>query len=216
MGGSGSGSCSSSGEEDGDADWKAAIDSVSAVATTTATSNGFAAASKDSAVSTDGTNSNQKSQNLKHYQIKAQKLLDDIIENTLVMVEDLIHISDNEKTNEGGIRLFKHAPPGIVFDHMDKIQQPRKRPRILPGNEIDEKSKKFRGQLRSVAVDGVDIMAAARDACQKSVARLEAKDAAAKAAAKREEERVAELKRIRGERWLPSIARERQIKLGRS
>ena len=51
---------------------------------------------------------------------QAQKLLDDIIENTLVMVEDLIHISDNEKTNEGGIRLLKHAPPGIVFDHMGK------------------------------------------------------------------------------------------------
>lgn len=54
-------------------------------------------------------------------------------------------------------------------------------------------------------------MATARDACQKALARLEAKDAAAKAAAKREEERVAELKRIRGERWLPSIAREMRV-----
>lgn len=62
----------------------------------------------------------------------------------------------------------------------------------------------------------MDIVAAARDAYQKSVARLEAKDAAAKAAAKREEERVAEMKRIRGERWLPSIAREMQIRLRRS
>lgn len=87
---------------------------------------------------------------------------------------------------------------------------------MLPNCYLDWCIAQFRGQLRSVAVDGVDIMAAARDACQKSVARLEAKDAAAKAAAKREEERVAELKRTRGERWLPSIARERQIKLGRS
>lgn len=57
-------------------------------------------------------------------------------------------------------------------------------------------------------------MAAARDACRKSIARLEAKDAAAKEAAKREEQRIAELKRIRGERWLHSVAREMQIKSG--
>lgn len=54
-------------------------------------------------------------------------------------------------------------------------------------------------------------MATARDALQKALARLEAKDAAAKVAAKKEEERVAELKRIRGERWLPSIAREMRV-----
>ncbi len=66
----------------------------------------------------------------------------------------------------------------------------------------------FRRQIQSVAIDGKNIMAAARDMCQKSLARLEAKDAMAKAAAKREEERVAKLKRIRGERWLPSIAKE--------
>lgn len=24
------------------------------------------------------------------------------------------------ETDEGGIRLFKHAPPGIVFDHIGK------------------------------------------------------------------------------------------------
>lgn len=56
-------------------------------------------------------------------------------------------------------------------------------------------------------------MAAARDTCQKSLARLEAKDAAAKAAAITEKERVAELKRTRGERWLPSIAKQMQVKL---
>lgn len=55
-------------------------------------------------------------------------------------------------------------------------------------------------------------MAAARDKCQRSLSRLEAKDEAAKAAAKREEERVAQLKKIRGEKWLPCIAREMQLK----
>lgn len=136
-----------------------------------------------------------------------------------------------------------------------ELQHPRKRPRLLPGKELNEKSKKvcsfilicfhaysffiiyfvtfsfwsihyivyiasiyslgsqFRRRLVSVAVDGKDIMAAARVAYQKSLDRLEAKDAAAKAAADREEERVAQLKRIRGERWLPSMAREMQLKL---
>lgn len=71
----------------------------------------------------------------------------------------------------------------------------------------------FTRKLKSVVVDGADILTAARDASQKSLTRLEAKDAAAKEKAKREEERVAELKRIRGERWLPSIAREMQVKI---
>ena len=94
----------------------------------------------------------------------------------------------------------------------DEYQQPTKRPRILPGKEVDEKSKKFRRQVQSVSVDGIDIIAAASDAYQKSLAKREAKDAAAKAAAMREKERVAELKRIRGERWLPSITRDMKVK----
>lgn len=62
-----------------------------------------------------------------------------------------------------------------------------------------------------MAVDGRDIIASAKRACEKSVVRLEAREAAAKAAAKREEERVAELKKVRGEKWLPSIAREMKL-----
>lgn len=69
----------------------------------------------------------------------------------------------------------------------------------------------FKRQLQSVVVDGLDVMVAAKASSQKSFARLEARDAAAKAAVKREEDRVAELKRIRGERWLPSIAKEKQL-----
>lgn len=62
-------------------------------------------------------------------------------------------------------------------------------------------------------MDGADIIAAAREKGQKALAKLEAKEAAAKAKAKKEEERVAELKRIRGEKWLPSIAKEMQVTL---
>lgn len=72
--------------------------------------------------------------------------------------------------------------------------------------------RQFKRRIRSVAVDGKDLIAAANNAYKKSLARLEAKEAAAKAAAKKEEERVQKLKKIRGERWLPSMAKEMRVK----
>lgn len=68
----------------------------------------------------------------------------------------------------------------------------------------------FRRRLRSVAVDGCDVIVAAETAVRRSLSRFEAKSLEAKAKAKKEEERVAKLKKIRGERWLPSIARAMQ------
>ncbi|PQQ03556.1 uncharacterized protein Pyn_19655 [Prunus yedoensis var. nudiflora] len=210
-------SSSSSSEEDGDSEWKAAINSAAAGASSVMSSfmNGFSA-NENGGGGGGGDYNQSKSQQLpKHYQIKAQKLLDEIIGKSLEIVNDpLIHLPDDEAVvdeDEGCIRLFKNAPPGIVFDHVDE-QPLRKRPRILPGREINEKSKKFRRRLESVVVDGKDIMAAATDKCQRSLSMLEAKDEAAKAAAKRDEERVAQLKKIRGEKWLPCIAREMQLK----
>eukprot|EP00258_Populus_trichocarpa_P046394 XP_024462413.1 uncharacterized protein LOC7490960 isoform X1 [Populus trichocarpa] len=204
---------SSSSSEEEDANWKAAIESIAATTTfankvLSSTSNG---STSRSAPTTEAYAENsQDSRKLKHYQIKAQKCLDIILERTLEMVRD--PVSDNDlDANDVGVRLFKHSPAGIVFDHLDEIQGPRKRPRILPGHGIDEKSKKFRHQIQSIAVDGADIISEARDAERKSLAQLEAKEAKAKAKAKKEEERVVELKRIRGERWLPSIAREMQV-----
>lgn len=134
------------------------------------------------------------------------------MEKSIEIVREPIHVLDNVSVDNEGVRLFRDAVPGILFDHVDELQRPTKRPRILPGKEIDEKSKKFKRQLRSVAVDGKDIIASAQQLCQKSLAKLEARDAAKKAATKREEERVAELKRIRGERWLPSMVRDRKVK----
>ncbi|KAE8670832.1 protein SHORT-ROOT-like [Hibiscus syriacus] len=105
---------------------------------------------------------------------------------------------DDSLGNNIGVRLFKNSAPGIVFDHVDEIQGPRKKPKILPGRGIDENSIE-------------DILAAARDASHKALARLEAKDAAAREKAKKEEARIAQLKKIRGEKWLPSMAREMQL-----
>ncbi|KAI4327347.1 hypothetical protein L6164_019820 [Bauhinia variegata] len=216
---------SSSGEEDGDAAWRAAIDSIAGTSSYISSfMNGFSASSKEKSAAksrdpneNDGDDRVQKpqTQQMKYYQVKAQRLLNDILENTLEIVREPIHVLDEDpSTYDGGIRLFKHSQPGIVFDHVDEPQPPRKRPKILPGEEIDEKSKKFKRRILAVAVDGKDLIAAARDACQKSLAKLEAREATAKAAAKREEERVENLKRVRGERWLPSMAKEMQVKGG--
>ncbi|XP_031107972.1 uncharacterized protein LOC116012550 [Ipomoea triloba] len=218
--GGGRTSSSSSGEEDGDADWRAAIDSLAATTafSSSAAVNGGLHSGASTAHPTREDETDTPKPQLKHYQIKAQKLLEDIIEKTIEVVSDTGNVMLEEpiRSSEGGIRLFKHAPAGIVFDHTNELNQSRKKPRILPVPEIDERSKEFRHQIKSVAVDGTDIMVAAKDSSQKSLAKLEAKDAAAKAAKQREEERVAALKRIRGERWLPSIARDMQLNRKRS
>ncbi|KAK9064897.1 hypothetical protein SSX86_016279 [Deinandra increscens subsp. villosa] len=203
----GDSSSSSSGEEDGDAEWRAAINSVTST-TPSNPSNGTTTTT--SSAREDGKN------NIKLYQIKAQKLLDDIIEKSIQVVrQEPTEVAQNhsiENGGGGGVRLFRDAPPGILFDKINELQGPLKRPRIVPGVEVDEKSRKFRQQLKSVVVDGGDIIVSAKEACERSLSKLEARDAAAKAKAKREEERVAELKKVRGERWLPAIAREMRFK----
>ncbi|XP_074298976.1 uncharacterized protein LOC141629966 [Silene latifolia] len=201
---------SSSSEEDGNKEWKAAINDI-ASSTPGPTSKPGPTPSDDN----DDSHFLQP-QPIKHYQIKAQKVLDDMLEKSLFLVKDSNHVNNNvieddQVGNEVGVRLFKQAPVGIVFDHQVELMGPTKKPRILPGEEVDEKSKKFKRKLRCVAVEGTDILAVAEQARQKAKARSEAKEAAAKEAAKREEERVAELKKIRGERWLPSMAKEMQL-----
>ncbi|XP_054809213.1 uncharacterized protein LOC129311170 [Prosopis cineraria] len=209
---------SSSGEEDGDATWRSAIESVAGTTSYISSfMNGFSSSSKvklpaKTSYSNDDRQQKPQTQKIKHYQVKAQTLLNDILENTLEVVKQPVPVLDEDPDiPEGGIRLFKHAKPGIVFDHEDEPQPLRRRPRILPGEDIDEKSKKFKRQIQSVAVNGRDILASAEDAYRKALARLEARDAAAKAASKREKERVEKLKKVRGERWLPSMARDMQL-----
>lgn len=61
--------------------------------------------------------------NLRIWLLQAQKLLDDIIGKSLEMVSTPMDVPDDEAVvneEEGVIRLFKNAPPGIVFDHVGK------------------------------------------------------------------------------------------------
>ncbi|WVZ55874.1 hypothetical protein U9M48_006479 [Paspalum notatum var. saurae] len=212
MGGGGgspaaSGSGSSS-EDDGDAAWKAAIESVAAVGFGVPSSNGVAkAASGGSGEVNNGEEPEQPHQGktqapgLKLYQIKARNMLDDMLEKNLEIVKaPCLNLTEPTET-EGGIKLFKKAPPGIKMDSMDKLHVQLKRPKIVPGEE-------FKHMLRSVVVDGNDVIISAKKASQRSLARLEARAAAAKAKAKEDEERVQQLKKVRGEKWLPSVARQ--------
>ncbi|ERN02767.1 uncharacterized protein LOC18430887 [Amborella trichopoda] len=209
---------SSSDEEDGDAEWRAGIESVA---------NGFnpisANYSRNPPKSSDkllpefsldeeNKRDTGKSPGLKLYQVKAQNLLHDFLDKNLVMVRDPIppREGNNVANEEDGVRLFSRAPCGITFETVDATPVKRKRPRILPTESINEKSKKFVRKLRSVVVDGEDIIAAAEVAHQRSLDRFVEREAATKAATKREEERVAALKSLRGERWLPSLAKEMQ------
>ncbi|CAL4929653.1 unnamed protein product [Urochloa decumbens] len=209
---SGSGSSS---EDDGDAAWKAAIESIAAVGFGVPPSNGVAKAASVGGGEADSDaeleqphEEKPQAPKLKLYQIKVRNMLDDMLEKNIEIVKaPCTNLTDPTET-EGGIKLFKKAPPGIKMDSMDKLHVQLKRPKIVPGEVVDEKSKKFRHMLRSVVVDGSDILVSAKKASQRSLARLEAREAAAKAKAKREEEKVQELKKVRGEKWLPSIARQ--------
>ncbi|XP_078162242.1 uncharacterized protein LOC144557535 [Carex rostrata] len=205
--GGGSPAHSSSSDEDGDTEWRAAIDSIASVGFGLPQSN--ITATRESRDAHTGEEVSQKS-GLKLYQVKAQKLLDEHLRKNLEVVRmSDPHVNQDSSLDGGVIRLFSSAPPGITLKEDLKIKQ-NKRPRILPGEETDEKSKKFKRQISSVTVDGTQVIALAKEAYEKSLARYKAKEAAAKEKAKREDERVAELKKIRGEMWLPSIAKQMQ------
>ncbi|CAA6657531.1 unnamed protein product [Spirodela intermedia] len=215
----GADSSSSSGEEDGDAVWRAAIDSVAAVDFRSSSAEGRSR-SCDSADSDGDSELDDEEQMapkaepraLKLYQIKAQKLIDDILDRSLVMVRDPTPTpSESLQMIEGGVRLFTKSSRGIVLHSIDRHPQLRERPRITPGEEIDEKSKKFKRRVHSASVDGNGIIASASSAHQQALVRSEARDAARRAANLCEEERVAKLKKLRGEKWLPSLAREMKV-----
>ncbi|KAJ0248834.1 Uncharacterized protein HA466_0158780 [Hirschfeldia incana] len=201
----------SSSSEDEDPKWKAAINSI---VTTTA----YAASATKLAAATAQQNEDgefrAKPKKLTHAQIKVKKLLNEMVENSLDFVKDPVTVvpqDDEEPENDCGVRLFKRCSTGIVFDHVDELQGPKKKPTLHPSRGIEGSSKEFKKRIKSIAVDGTDILSAAVEAAKKASARLEAKEAAAKAKAKKEEERVAELKKVRGEKWLPSVARALQL-----
>uniref|UniRef100_A0A0R0JTH6 Uncharacterized protein n=1 Tax=Glycine max TaxID=3847 RepID=A0A0R0JTH6_SOYBN len=113
---------SSSGEEDGDAAWRAAIDSIAQTTTYVSSTTKHTHPNHDDDDDYDGHK--PKTRQLKHYQLKAQNLLNEILENSIEIVRKPVPVVDEDpESNECGIRLFKHAQPGIVFDHMNLNHQ---------------------------------------------------------------------------------------------
>ncbi|KAJ8765626.1 hypothetical protein K2173_014748 [Erythroxylum novogranatense] len=152
-------SSGSSSEED--ENWKAAIKSIASTTVFGLQASGTVSnGSKSRAVAPEaepGGENGQKAQKVKHYQIKAQKLLDQILEKTLMVVKDSnddTAVTTGAATNDEGVRLFKNSSAGIVFDHKDEIQRPTKRPRILPGLDIDQNSRKKKTPIYSCGQHG--------------------------------------------------------------
>ncbi|PKA58171.1 hypothetical protein AXF42_Ash012894 [Apostasia shenzhenica] len=116
----------SSGEEDGDAQWKAAIDSVATVVVSSSNCSNKPRASARSCASSWSRQANfdnekeddkAKSPLPKLYQIKAQKLLDYLLDKKLELVETHIPVNNDHHQSDGGvIKLFKKAPPGMKLD----------------------------------------------------------------------------------------------------
>ncbi|KAL0890437.1 hypothetical protein Bca101_014420 [Brassica carinata] len=199
----------SSSSEDEDPKWKAAINSIVTTTAYAASATKLAAATQQHE---DG-DFRAKPKKLTHAQMKVKKLLNEMVENTLDFVKDPVTVVpvDQEPENDCGVRLFKRCSTGIVFDHVDELQGPKKKPNLHPSRGLEGSSKEFKKRIKSIAVEGSDVLSAAVEAAKRASARLEAKEAAAKAKAKKEEERVAELKKVRGEKWLPSVARALQL-----
>jgi hypothetical protein len=206
---------SSSSDEDGDENWRAAVNSVavdsSAIFRNGSNQNGTGH-SKLSGI--DGGKEG-KSSNLKSCQARAQDLLHRYLDKTLTIIaspESRSHVCKSTIDDaEDEIRLFRRAPRGITVKPVAETPEtliPRKKPRIPPRKDIDEKSVEFQSQIQSVAVDGAIIIAKAEKEKTRALVRMQEKEAAAQAAVKKEEERVALLKQQRGEKWLPSIASE--------
>ncbi|CAA7055942.1 unnamed protein product [Microthlaspi erraticum] len=202
-----------SSSEDEDPKWKAAINSIA-----TTTVYGASAAKPAAAQSYEDGDFRPKTKKLTHAQIKVKKLLNEMVENTLDFVKDPVNVPEEkpEEETDCGVRLFKRCSTGIIFDHVDELQGPKKKPNLRPGRGDEGNSKELKKRIKAIAVNGSDVLAAAMEAAKRASARVAAKEAAAKAKAKKEEERVAELKKVRGEKWLPSVAREMQLNKWRS
>ncbi|CAF2110659.1 unnamed protein product [Brassica oleracea var. botrytis] len=97
----------------------------------------------------------------------------EMVENTLDFVKDPVNIPEVEETEkECGVRLFKWCSTGIVFDHMS-LKDPKKKPNLRPGRGINRSSKEFKKGIKSIAVDGSDVLSAAMEAAKRASSRLE-------------------------------------------
>lgn len=203
-------SSSSDSDSDSDCEQNRRLRSVAVDSSTVAI-----AASCASKVQTKLDCNNDASASLTLYQIRARSLLQEYLDRTYEM--DVIKNNGNVEQNvacskdtedDAGFCLFRCAPPGISFKFSGEAVVSRKRGRELKDNDCDESSKTFEARLLAAAIDGATVKARAEKAITKSICSWLSNEAAEREAQKIEEERVALLKRQRGEEWLPSVARK--------
>ncbi|KAG0605483.1 hypothetical protein M758_9G063100 [Ceratodon purpureus] len=107
----------------------------------------------------------------------------------------------------GGIRLFRRAPPGIIEQpREERILGPGTKPQLRPSLTLDEDSEEHIVRLQAAVVDNETVSEQAKRLREKVLASAKSSQAKVELARKNEEERVAKLKRERGEEWLPSVA----------
>ncbi|KAL2653377.1 hypothetical protein R1flu_021505 [Riccia fluitans] len=116
-------------------------------------------------------------------------------------------VSEDEENEEfdAEVRLFSRAPPGINLKRPDVPKQ-ISRPKRYKSSDEDEPEKLSR--LGAAAVDSTTLLSYADRA--KSKARVRALKALEDAdkREKEEEQRVAKLRKERGQEWLPKVASE--------
>ncbi|KAJ7190843.1 hypothetical protein O6H91_03G126000 [Diphasiastrum complanatum] len=153
---------------------------------------------------------------LKLYQIRVQDLLHSYLDKTLGTSfsdsDELIeHTEEYTRSDEemSSVRLFRHAPNGIFLGpNVETVA--RKIDYSSSSNEDlnEEDSSESVARLQAVVVDGATVQAEAARAAARALTSANREARAAELAARKEEERVASLKKQRGEEWLPALANE--------
>ncbi|CAM6087420.1 unnamed protein product [Calypogeia fissa] len=157
---------------------------------------------------------------LKLYQTRVQDLLqkhlDKVFEESVVEVpvesenaaKSGNHVAEeDDETYDEEIRLFRSAPLGVSLKRSrpEHSQVGRLPPRYDSSDEESAHEKESRFQV--AAIESSSIISEAEKAQKKALARFLAAEEASRRSEKAEAERVGQLRRERGEEWLPSIAK---------
>ncbi|MCO5598979.1 hypothetical protein L7F22_053078 [Adiantum nelumboides] len=142
------------------------------------------------------------------YELQARDLLHKYLDSTfkIIPAKDTC-TSALDMPENAGFYLFKNAPSGL--SEKQHCQEAALRKRSFHDRD-NEASDMFQSHLVAAAIDGGAVRLHADRYKAKAFALWTLQETQEKAAKQEEDERVALLKRQRGELWLPSIARDMQ------
>ncbi|MCO5591375.1 hypothetical protein L7F22_045358 [Adiantum nelumboides] len=145
---------------------------------------------------------------LQHYQYRARDLLHKYLDSAFEIIPAKDTCTSALDMPESGFYLFKNAPSGL--SEKQHYQEAALRKRSFHDRDVNEASDMFQSHLVAAAIDGVAVRLHADRYKAKALALWTLQETEEKAAKQEDDERVALLKRQRGELWLPSIARHMQ------